>query len=188
MARSDSEITQLLVAWRNGNETAKEQLFAKVYDVLRRLAHKQRAQWRGNATLNTTALVSELYLKLDTHRRLTANDRNHFFTLCSRAMRHILIDYARKVTRKKRGGNKLDITFDESEVSISLERDASDLIDLDKALDRLEEQSPRLCQIVELRYFGGLSCEEIAELRGVTRQTVSRDWTKARTLLRRFLT
>lgn len=186
--KSAPEITQLLKDWSAGDEEAKEDLFSAIYDVLRRLAHNQRAHWRGNDTMNTTALVNELYLKLEGQEKLTAADRQHFYTLCSKAVRQILINYAKKVTRKKRGGGFIHLSVDEAQdVEISVEREAAELLDLDGALSELEESSSRLSQLVELRYFAGLSCEEIAELQGVTRQTISRDWLTARTLLKNIL-
>jgi len=188
MASPSSEITQLLVEWRTGNEGAKENLFSVIYDVLRRLAHKQRAQWRGSDTLNTTALVNELYLKLDGKEQHTSVDRQHFFNICAKAMRHILIDYAKKVTRKKRGEGRKHLSLeDANDVEISVEREADELLDLDRALSELEESHAQLSELVALRYFAGLSCKEIADLRGVKSQTVSRDWLKARAILKNFL-
>jgi RNA polymerase sigma factor (TIGR02999 family) len=156
-----------------------------VYGELKRLAHRHLSKERSGHTLNTTALVHEAYLKLVNGARVQLRDRAHFFALASRAMRHILIDYARTRKREKRGGGIAPVTLDDH-VHISVHQ-MEDLIDLDDALTKLEVVNERQCRVVEYRFFGGMSVEETAEALGVSRGSVKRDWKIARAWLNQEL-
>ena len=174
----DADITSQLLAWRAGEASAQESLFPLVYAELRRIAHRQMAGERSEHTLDTTGLVHEAYLKLVDQTRVDWRDRAHFFAVAALAMRRILVDYARRHRREKRGGGRDPVSLDEG--AVSLEERADNLVALDEALTRLGELSPRLSRVVECRFFGGLTEEEIAEALGVTTRTVKRDWAKAR--------
>ncbi|MGH7560896.1 MAG: sigma-70 family RNA polymerase sigma factor [Gemmatimonadales bacterium] len=174
------EITALLAALREGDRTALDRLFPLVYGELRERAHRQLAHRRPGDTLSTTALVHEGYLKLAGSSHQSYHDRIHFFAVASRAMRQILVDYARRATAAKRDGGR----------AVSLEPDrigdpgrSEELLALDEALDSLERLDPRLARTVELRFFGGLSVEETADVMEVSPRTVKRDWRKARAFL-----
>jgi RNA polymerase sigma factor (TIGR02999 family) len=160
-----------------------ERLFPLVYDNLRRIAHRALQAERTDHTLGTTGLVHEAYLKLLDQTRIQYRDRGHFFAIASRAMRQILVDYARHRARKRDGGRALNLDAGE----VTLDQRAEILLALDEALDRLTSLDPRLGQVVECRFFGGLSEEETAEVVGVTTRTVRRDWTKAKGWLREQL-
>jgi len=182
-ASADGEVTQLLNALGRGDELdadANHQLFARVYEALHHIARKQRARWKGNETLSATALVHEAYLKL-VGRDATYENRTHFLAVASRAMRHLLISYAQRQASQKRGNGAADLPLDEA-LLIPHQR-SEELLALDEALDRLKEADPRAAQVVECRVFGGLSAEETADALGVTRRTVTRDWTAARAWL-----
>jgi RNA polymerase sigma factor (TIGR02999 family) len=173
-----SEITELLVAWREGDGDALDRLLPLVYDELRRLAHVRLAGERNDHTLRTTELIHEAYIRLVDASRVQWRDRGHFFAAASGAMRRVLVDYARRYRAAKRGGGHAAVTLGEND--IPLEQRADMLIALDDALQRLEHVDERLCRVVECRYFAGLSDNEIAEALGVTSRTVRRDWVKAR--------
>ena len=158
-------------------------LVVLLYDELRVIAHRQRAARGG--TLNTTGLVHEAYLKLAGGARAEWTDRARFLALAAVAMRHILADRAKAWLRTKRGGGRRAITLDEE--AIAADEQAGALLDLDEALSRLGDLDPRLARVVECRFFGGLTHEEIASALGVTVRTVERDWAKARGLLRELL-
>ena len=175
------DITGLVIDLRSGNEAAVDELFPLVYDELRRIAHLQLAGERPDHTLSTTALVHEAYLKLVDQSRAGWQDQAHFCAIASRAMRRILIDYARKRKAVKRGGSDEPLSLDESKVAV--EQKAAVLVSLDEALDRLEELDERSAKIVEFRFFGGLQEVEIAEVIGISTRTVRRDWVKARAWL-----
>jgi RNA polymerase sigma factor (TIGR02999 family) len=175
-----SEISLLLAGWREGSREARERLFALVYDELRRRARHQIERYRP-PPLSTTTLVHETFLKLVDGRNATWADRRHFFAVASLAMRHILVDFARKRLRKKRGGGLRPELLDEG--TIHLDERASELDALDAALDHLKSVDERLSQVVELRFFGGLSFEEAAEVLEVSPRTIRRDWRKARAFL-----
>jgi RNA polymerase sigma factor (TIGR02999 family) len=176
--------TEALDDLRGGGRDALDRLLPVVYDELRAIAHRHLARDPGG-TLVTTALVHEAYLKLVDQSNAQWRDRAHFFALASVAMRHILINRARERASLKRGGVRQRITLDEE--AIAVDDQAESLLEIDEALTRLAEVSPRLARVVECRFYGGLSEEEIAEVLGVTVRTVERDWTKARLLLRRAL-
>jgi len=178
---SSPDVTQLLLAWSGGDRAAVEPLIAAVYAELKQLARRRLAHERGH-TLQPTALVHEAYLKLVDQSRARWNDRVHFLALAAVAMRHILADRAKSRQAAKRGGNTAAITLDESAVASDEEPGA--LLQVDDALNRLEQIDGRLARIVEYRFFGGMTNDEIAESLGVNVRTVERDWVKARMLLR----
>jgi len=179
------EITDLLGAWRRGDDTARERLLALVYQDLRRRAHRELARSRSNGVLNTTGLVHEAYLRMVRAPSPEWQDRNHFFGVAVKAMRSVVVDYARRSLAGKRGGAARPITLDEG--MLRLERDAAQILAVHQALDRLVVVDARLAELVELRFFGGLTFDEAAGVLGVTSRTVKRDWSKARTLLFGFL-
>lgn len=168
---------------RSERREALDELLPVVYHELRAIAHRHLARDPGG-TLVTTGLVHEVYLKL-VDQSNEWHDRAHFFALASLAMRHLLINRAKARESLKRGGARRPITLDEE--AIAVDDQAASLLDIEDALTRLAELSPRLARVVECRFFGGLSHEETAEALGVTVRTVERDWTKARLLLRRAL-
>ncbi|MFV1980151.1 MAG: sigma-70 family RNA polymerase sigma factor [Rhodothermia bacterium] len=178
-ARTD--ITGLVVDLRSGNPGAVDYLFPLVYDELRRIAHFHLSGERPNHTLSTTALVHEAYLKLVDQSRAGWQDRAHFCAVASKAMRRILIDYARRRNALKRGGSDRPVSIDDNKIAI--EEKAAVLLSLDEALDRLSALDERCAKIVEFRFFGGLREEEIAEVINVSVRTVRRDWVKARAWL-----
>ena len=173
-------VTLLLEAVRGGNTAAFNDLYAAVYGELRRLAHVVR-EGRGTDTLNTTALVHEAYERLVPLKDLGWESRSHFFRATARAMRFILVDYARKSTAGKRGSHALSVVFNE-EVHPTPVR-AEELVVLDDALNRLESLDPRQARIVECRFFAGLNVEETAQALGIGSATVKRDWRSARAWL-----
>lgn len=162
-----------------------EQLVALAYHELRSIAHNRLKGRNRGATLSTTGLVNEAYLKLADQAQSHWRDRSHFFAVASLAMRHVLVDCAKARGALKRGGAQRAITLDEAEVGV--DDQAIALLQLDDALDHVAEIDPRLARVVELRFFGGLSEQETAAVLGVTVRTVARDWVKARVLLRRVL-
>jgi RNA polymerase sigma factor (TIGR02999 family) len=175
---SRQSITDLLVQARHGSPDPMDRLFPLVYAQLRRIAHRQLLAERPGHTLDTSGLVHEAYLKLVDQTRVQWRDRGHFFALVSRAMRQILVDYARRYRALRRGGGVRPVQLHDDDATTD-ERGET-LIALDEALGRLAAMNPRLSQVVECRYFGGLSEEETAEALGVTTRTVQRDWAKAR--------
>jgi RNA polymerase sigma factor (TIGR02999 family) len=179
-----TEITDLLHDLPQGGDEAMERLFPLVYDRLRRIAHHALQGERPDHTLGTTGLVHEAYLKLVDQTRIQYHDRAHFFAIAARAMRQILVDYARRHRAGKRGGGR---PADLDAGAIALDQRAETLLALDEALDRLARLDPRLGQVVECRFFGGLSEGETAEVVGVTERTVRRDWIKAKGWLRQEL-
>jgi RNA polymerase sigma factor (TIGR02999 family) len=159
--------------------------FAHVYEVLREIAHRHLARQRRGHTLGTTALVHEAYLRLAEPSGAPWQDRAHFFAVAARAMRFILVDYARRRGAEKRGGDRVRVTLTGADAAD--DGQAADLLDLDDALTGLAQRSERLAQVVELRFFGGLTVEESAEVLGVSPRTVKADWQKARLWLYRAL-
>jgi RNA polymerase sigma factor (TIGR02999 family) len=182
---SVQEITRLLVAWGQGDQTALERLMPLVYEELRRLARRHMNRQRPGHTLQTTALVNEAYLRLIDASQVQWQNRAHFFAVSAQLMRRILVDFARSRKSLKRGAEAPQVTLDDA-LEVSSERGA-DLIALDDALNTLAVMNPRQSQIVELRYFGGLSEEEIAEALKISPRTVRRDWSLARAWLYREL-
>ena len=184
--RRPSDVTALLLAWREDNDHALEQLLPIVYPELRRLAHaRMRGESPGPPTLQTTALVHEVYLRLVDATRVSWQNRAHFYAVCARLMRRILVDRARARRSLKRGGGALRI--DAAEWNGEVKARSEDLLALDEALARLSEADPRRGQVVELRYFGGLSLEETAEALSISVDRVRRDWRVARLWLLREL-
>ncbi len=176
-----STLTQLLQAHRQGDRNATNNLFALVYDELHEVAHRQLRYRRPAQTINTTALVHEVYLKLIDRVEGAGQDKAHFLAVMARAMRQVLVDYARKTQAEKRGGKAQHVGLHESVVpgeGLSL-----DVLDIDTGLARLAEVNPRYSRILELRFFGGLTAEEMAEVLDVSSRTVERDWTKAKAFL-----
>jgi RNA polymerase sigma factor (TIGR02999 family) len=179
------DVTQLLRAWSEGDPQALEKLTPLVYQELHRRAHRQMARERSGQTLQTTALVNEIYVQLIDLRGVSWRDRAHFFALSSRLIRRVLIDAARARGALKRGAESPHVTFDEN-LMVSTEPPA-DIIALDEALTALAAIDERKSQVVELRFFGGLGIEEAAEVLKVSPETVKRDWKLAKAWLRRQL-
>ena len=181
MSSQSHDITPLLAAWRAGDEKARDEIVVTVYQELRNLAHRYLSQERPGHTLQTTALVHELYLKLCSSGAVTLQDKAHFLAVAARQLRHILIDYARTASRQKRGGGQIRVTLqDLPDVSA---RQEEDVILLDDALTRLEKLAARPAKVVELRFFAGMTEKEIAEVIGASVATVKRDWDFARSWL-----
>src|SRR5215467_14360811 len=166
---------------RTGGQSALDRVFPLVYRELRAIAHRHVSAHK-NGTLATTELVHEAYLKLVDQSRAEWRDRAHFFALASVAMRHVLVDRAKARTTRKRGGERRRVALEEH--MLATDEDAESLLAIDDALTRLAALSPRLARVVECRFYGGLTDEEIAEALDVTARTVARDWAKARMLLR----
>lgn len=185
MSSSPPDATQLVLASRAGDRDTVDRLFALLYEDLRRAAHKRLLRHHAVQTLSTTALVHEAYLRLVDQSRLQAADRAHFLAVASRAMRFVLIDYVRERHARKRGGGQDMVPLDA--VQVAAEERAVDLLALDDALRKLSSHSPRLGELVEYRFFGGLSYEEVAEATGMSVPTVKRDWVRARTWLFRAM-
>jgi len=180
---SSSEITGLLVQWSNGNKEALDELLPLVEKELHRLAHSYMRRENPNHTLQTTALIHETYLRLVDQRHVDWQNRAHFFGIAAQIMRRILSNYARDRYRAKRGGRAIQVSL--SEVAIMSDTKSAELLALDEALDRLLLIDERKAKIVEMRYFGGLSVEETAEVLGVSAITVHRDWKLAKAWLLR---
>jgi RNA polymerase sigma factor (TIGR02999 family) len=185
MADVREDVTQVLEQIRNGDERAADKLLPLVYDEFRALARHYLAQERANHTLQPTALVHEAYMKLVDQSRVDWQGRSHFFAVAAQAMRRILVDHARSRQREKRGGGRARVVLDEA-VALSPQKD-EDVIALDEALEQLAKLDPRQAKVVELRFFGGLSVEEVAHTLGVSKRTVEGDWTFARAWLSREL-
>ncbi len=179
------DVTLLLQAWGGGDKQALDRLAPLVYRELRRIAGRMMAAERPNHTLQATALVNEAYVRLVDTQQVSWQDRAHFFALCARAMREILIDHARSRGSAKRGGGQIAIELDEALAEAPSPE--ANLLELDDALKRLAEIDPRKSQVVELRFFGGLNLEETAEALKVSTKTVQRDWDLARGWLYREL-
>ena len=182
MAYSET-ITRLLHDLKGGRREAFDELLPQVYDELRRAAHLQLRGERSDHTLNTTALVHEAYLKLVDQNQADWQNRAHFYAVASKAMRQILVSYARRRNADKRGGGVAPLAFDEAFGVFSDER-SEELVALNEALVLLEKINPRYTRIVECRFFGGLTIEETAEALGVAPFTVTRDWRMARAWLK----
>ncbi|HYE14564.1 MAG TPA: sigma-70 family RNA polymerase sigma factor [Pyrinomonadaceae bacterium] len=180
------QVTRLLVRWREGDQRALDELMPLVYAELHRLAARYMRGERPGHTLQTSALVNEVYLRLAGHEDIQWQDRAHFFAVAAQAMRRILVDHARRRGNQKRGGDVHKVALDEALI-VSDER-AAEVVALDDALARLAEVAPRKSRLVELRFFGGLGIEEAAEVLQVSPGTVMRDWTFAKAWLRREIT
>ena len=182
-------VTHLLMAWRAGDEAAKDQLFALLYEELHQIAWQQRKAWRSGSTLNTTALLHELYLKLSRQGAVRAEDRGQFNRYVVKVLRHTLIDYARAKRGQRRGGGVVKVPLDvfDGNVAVDLEVQVEGLLMVDAALSKLAELNTRLSEVVELRFYGGLTHDEIALSLGITKRTVTQDWAKAKVLLHRIL-
>ena len=177
---SAHEITRLLRAWSGGDRHALEELTPLIYNELHRTAQRYMARERADHTLQATALIDEVYIRLVDCEGVSWQDRNHFFAVCARLMRRILTDFARSRQYLKRGGGAKPITFDEN-LHITPQPDG-DLVALDHALQSLSAVDKRKSDVVELRFFGGLSVKDTAEVLGVSDETVKRDWRLVKTL------
>ena len=180
------EVTQLLVAWGNGDEVARDELMSVVYQELHRLAHNYMKRESPGHTLQTSALVNEAFVRLVDQKNVQWQSRAHFFAIAAQMMRRILVDYARSRNYAKRGGGARKVSLDEGLV-VSDER-STEVVNVHEALERLAAFDARKSQIVELRFFGGLSIEEAADVLAVSPGTVMRDWTLAKAWLRREMT
>jgi RNA polymerase sigma factor (TIGR02999 family) len=185
MASSPDEVTRMLIAWSNGERGALDQLIPVVYGELRQLARRALRSERRDHTLQPTALVHEAYLRLVDQRNVNWQNRAHFFAIASQAMRRIVVDHARRHNAIKRGGDNMKVELEEA-MLLPGARDL-DVVKLDDALTTLAAFDPQQSQIVELRFFGGLSIEETAEVIGISPATVKRDWTMAKAWLHREL-
>lgn len=185
MLSDADQVNRLLVDWGEGNQHALEELLPLIYNELRRLAHNFLYGERHGHTLQTTALVHEAYLKLIDQKDARWQNRAHFFAIAAQAMRRILIDSARRHAAEKRGGAQEKVSLDEAP-ELSLEPD-NNLLALDEALTRLQEIDPQQSRIVELRYFGGLTIEETAEVTRISAATIKREWAMARAWLHQEL-
>lgn len=182
---ADQDTLSLLDAARSGDRSAFDRLYGRVYAELRGIARHRLSGYRPGDTLNTTALVHEAYIKLAGQAGAGAEDRAHLLALASRAMRFILVDHARARQVLKRGAGAVPVPLDA--VQLAAGSPGPDLIALDEALERLRRVDDRQCQLIEYRFFGGLTYSEIADVMGVSVRTVKRDWTKARTWLYTYM-
>jgi RNA polymerase sigma factor (TIGR02999 family) len=178
---SQQRVTELLAHWSHGDDAALAELTPLVYEELRRLAHHQMGGERPDHTLQTTALVNEAYLRLADQTNPRWQNRAHFFAVAARAMRQILVNYAKSYRAQKRGGGALKVDLDEAAL-VSLE-ESKEIVDLHEALERLATLDSRKAHVVELKYFGGLNYDEMAEVLKISRVTVRRDWEFAKVWL-----
>jgi RNA polymerase sigma-70 factor (ECF subfamily) len=178
-------VTQLLIDWSSGNKAALDELMPLVHDELRRLARRHMARERRDHTLQTSALINEAYLRLVDQKDLQWQNRAHFFAVVAQVMRHILIDHARRYHYAKRGAGAQKIPLDEA--AVFTEQRAAEFVALDDALAALATLDARRSEIVELRFFGGLSIEETAEVLKISSPTVQREWRAAKAWLSRFM-
>ncbi len=185
MALVAQDVTKFLIAWNEGDQSGLDQLLPAVYDELRRLARGYLRRERSDHTLQATALVHEAYLRLINQQQVTWQNRAHFFGVAAQMMRRILVNHAVAKAADKRGGQATKLSIDEA-VSFAAERQV-DLIALDDALKTLEQLDPQQSRVVELRFFGGLSIEETAEVLSVSPATVKREWQTAKLWLRRAM-
>ncbi len=178
---SPKDVTVLLREWRSGDKHALDKLMPLVYDEMRRIAHRYMQNEREGHTLQTTALINEAYVRLVGRQKIEWQNRAHFYAVTAQVMRQVLIDHARRLHMAKRGGSAQRVTLDEA-VTMSVER-AEELLALDEALVELARLDPRKGRVVELRYFGGLSMEDSADVLGISLMTVRRDWRAAKAWL-----
>ena len=183
---SQQEVTQLLAAWGDGDLSALDKLFPLVHAELRRIAGRQMSHERPGHTLQATALVNEAYLKLAGQEGLEWQNRSHFFAVCAQVMRHILIDHARAHARDKRGGGAVQVPLEDAVLING--QPPEQLLALDEALKTLEHVDPQKGKLVELRYFGGLSIEETADVLNISPRTVRREWRRSKAWLYRVIT
>jgi RNA polymerase sigma factor (TIGR02999 family) len=183
-ATSTSEVTRLLVDWSNGDHAALDELIPLVYDELRRLAGRYMRRESQGHTLQTSALVNEAYLRLIDQKYVKWQNRAHFYGVAAQLMRRILVDHARSRSRTKRGGGTQMVSLADQAV---VSEETAEVIALDVALNSLAEMDPRKSQIVEMKFFGGLTTEEVAEVLNVTTRTVEREWRKAKAWLNRAI-
>jgi RNA polymerase sigma factor (TIGR02999 family) len=181
---TSSNITNWLIAWGNGDQDALNKLIPVVYQELHRMAGRYMRREIPGHTLQTSALVNEAYLKLVDQKKVQWQNRAHFFGVASQVMRRVLLDYAKHRARLKRGGNIPKLTLNEGVATLSPER-ATELIALDRALNSLAEIDPNKSRIVEMKFFGGLTNDEIAEVQNVSTRTIEREWRKAKAWLHR---
>ena len=182
--KTTHDVTALLRDWCHGNQTVKEELFALVYDALRKIARGQLSRERADHTLQPTALVHEAYLRLIDQTRVEWQNRAQFMAVASQMMRRILVDHARAKHAERRGGGVPNVTFEDGFEKVEVDEN---LVKVHDALEALEKIDPQGAKVVELRYFGGLTIEECAEVMGTSASTVKRDWAVARTWLFREL-
>ena len=180
-----ADVTQLLGQWSGGDGGALDELMPVVYDELRRMAHRQMANERGDHTLQATALVNEAFLRMKNGIPAKWRSRAQFFAVAAQMMRHILVDYARRHTRAKRGGGAQQVPLDDA-MLVSNDK-ADELLALDDALSKLEQFDKRRSQVATMRFFAGLSVEETGEALGISEETVTRDWRLARAWLQNEL-
>ncbi|MDT4967336.1 MAG: hypothetical protein QOJ64_2073 [Acidobacteriota bacterium] len=180
---SQHEVTHLLLDWGNGDQSALDKLMPMVYEELRRLAHRYMDREKPDHTLQTSALVNEAYLRLIDQTRTRWRNRAQFFGIAAQSMRRILVDHARSHHYAKRGGGAVHVQLDEA--AVLSDESLEDILELSFALDRLLAFDERKCRVVELKYFGGFTVEEIAEALEISKETVARDWSVAKSWLRR---
>ena len=180
---SQHDVTERLLAWSDGDREALDQLIPLVYDHLRQLAHRYMRRERAGHTLQTTALVNEVYLRLIDQRQVHFENRAHFFAIAAQLMRRIVVDHAHTQHRAKRGGGAERLSLDEAALMSPVQ--SAEMLALDEALQSLAEIDERKARVIEMRYFGGLSVEETAIVLGVSENTVIRDWALAKAWLRR---
>ena len=185
MTSSSNSVSQLLIAWGQGDEAALEQLTPLVYDELHRLARRYMRRESPGHTLQTSALVNEAYLRLIDQRNVSWQNRSHFFGIASQLMRRILVDHARTKKRAKRGGSDVRVSL--TEATVVAKNKELDVVALDEALERLAQLDEQQSKVVELRFFSGLTVEETAEVMGISKATVKRDWSMAKAWLHREL-
>lgn len=181
-----ADVTKLLLAWNKGDQGALDLLMPIVYDELRRLARRYMRSESPGHTLQATALVNDAYIRLVDQTRVNWQNRAQFFGVAAQTIRRVLVDHARARHRLKRGGDVLKVELDEG--AIATERAGTDIVALDDVLNRLANVDPRKCQIIELRFFGGLSIEETAEALNISPATVKREWAFARSWLYKEMT
>lgn len=189
---SPHDVTQLLVDLREGNDEVLDDLFDRVYTELRQRARGQRRRWKGDPSLQTTALANEAYLKLVDQEKQSWENRSHFFAVAAKAMRHILINEAKRKRAEKRGGDAPKLSLEKLKEELGRdvatgEQRAEVLVVLDEALEQFEAEHPRAARVVECRFFGGMTIDETAEALGVSGSTVSRDWNLAQAWIYRAM-
>ncbi len=182
MEPSSHEVTQLLVAWTNGDQAARDQLMSVVYQELHRLAHHYMKRESPGHTLQTSALVNEAFVKLIDQRNVSWQNRSHFFGIASQLMRRILVDHARSHARQKRGGNAQRLSLNTT--AVSTKERVVDLVAIDEALTKLAELDSQKSRIVEMKFFGGLTNDEVAECLNVSSRTIEREWRKSKAWLK----